>query len=245
VKVLVIVEKESTKDILAHHLLPRGFDVIWYTNPIKGMDNIDEIDPDLVLFSAEDFPRHWKPFVNLLREHKGKDETVFVLLKGEIFPFEEAAKASFLGVNGIVKENFSDRQEMLRLEELFGRYNPVSDGRSGRRYMPNEWDDIDFLFTHPVSMKLVSGMIADISTVGLSFIPDDPQLTSGIKDNTRIPYCSLEIGDSILTIACRVVRNNQIIRLQFLDADEELRQFIADYIDESTERKLNALLSSS
>jgi len=31
------------------------------------MDNISEIQPELVLFSAEDYPRHWKIFLKVLR----------------------------------------------------------------------------------------------------------------------------------------------------------------------------------
>ena len=243
-KVLLIVEKDSTKDILSHHLSRRGFDIIRYANPIKAMDNIEEIAPELVLFSAEDFPRHWKPFMKILREVRNKEETVFILLKGKVFPFEEAAKASFLGVNGIIREEF-DREGISALEEVFSRYSPVEDGRISRRLLAKQWDDIEFLFTHPVNLKLVGGKIVDISIEGVSFLPDDPRITQSIKEGSRILSCSLKICSTIHQVTCRVARNNQLMGLHFIDLPDDIRQELIDYIDNAGARELENILKSA
>ena len=42
-KVLLVVESDSIKDILTHHLKPVGFEIIHYNNPVKAIYNIDEI----------------------------------------------------------------------------------------------------------------------------------------------------------------------------------------------------------
>ncbi|MCK7479656.1 MAG: hypothetical protein M0C28_21830 [Candidatus Moduliflexus flocculans] len=48
----------------------------------------------------------------------GQGRCVFILLKGEVFPFEEAAKAAHLGVNGVVKEDLGDRAELSRFQQI-------------------------------------------------------------------------------------------------------------------------------
>ena len=102
---MLIVHKDETSQILEQNLHPMGFEFIIYRNPLKAMDNIEEVKPDIVIFSAADFPRHWKPFLNLLRKDRKKDECVMVLLVGDFFPFEEAAKAVYLQANGVIGED--------------------------------------------------------------------------------------------------------------------------------------------
>ena len=49
---------------------------------------------------------------------------------------EDAAKAAHLGVNGILQENFVDKQELYRLEEIIRRYRSVQDKRNFTRLVP-------------------------------------------------------------------------------------------------------------
>src|SRR6056297_3862262 len=107
-KTILVIEDQETKERISRHLMPLGFDFIHYLNPVKALDNIDEIEPDLVIFSAEDFPRHWKPFIRLLRAKHSKEEAVFILLTGENFSSEEASKATILDVNGMISAQLDD-----------------------------------------------------------------------------------------------------------------------------------------
>lgn len=241
-KILLVAEKESTRNALMGHLKPRGFDFIHYWNPIKAMDNLDEIEPDVVLFSAEDFPRHWKPFIKLLRQDRGREETAFVLLTGAEFPFEEAAKANHLLVNGMVSENPQDREEIRKLEDIVTRYSALREERSDLRYTPSETDNIEFLFTHPRNYRLVTGALFDLSPRGAAFIPDDPRSTIDIPAGTTIERCSLRIGAWSGQISCRVVRNSERIAMKFVNPSEELEQRIIAYIDQRAERELELLL---
>ncbi|MEW5814538.1 MAG: PilZ domain-containing protein [Spirochaetota bacterium] len=240
-KILLVAEKENTKEILTIHLKPRGFEFIHYRNPIKAMDNVEEIDPDLVLFSAEDFPRHWKPFLNILREFRSKERTVFILLRGDLFPFDEAAKAVYLGVNGIISEDFSDRRKMIHLENLFCRYKNPADNRGSQRYIPDTADELEFIFTHPETMKLVTGLLSDISLTGASFKPDNPHLTADLKSGTELPFCSLKIGETIISINCRIVRNKQLVAIQFVEFSSESNELLKNYFENRPERELKLL----
>ncbi|MCK4541806.1 MAG: PilZ domain-containing protein [Spirochaetales bacterium] len=241
-KILLIAQKSSTREILNHYLKPRGFEFIHYQNPIKAMDNIEEVEPDLVLFSAEDFPRHWKPFIRLLRDFRSKEETVFILLKGDVFPFEEAAKASYLGVNGILKEALHDKQELLHLEDLFSRYNVIKEHRDTLRYIPKAVDEIEFIFTKPNSPKLITGKILDFSLEGLSFLPDNPQLTGDIAEGIDVPHCSFRIGKHILSVTCRIIRNSQLLVFKFMNLQRKERNYFIDYIQKRSQRELEEIL---
>ncbi|MFP4562772.1 MAG: PilZ domain-containing protein [Spirochaetia bacterium] len=244
-KIMLVVENPETVEVLETHLHPRGFEFIKYMNPIKAMDNIDEAEPDIVLFSAEDFPRHWKPFINLLREEKPKEETVFILLVGEDFPFEEAAKAVHLQVNGILNEDFRDTRKMMHLEGLLSRYKMIKDNRREPRYMPFSYDEIEFIFTHPVNMKLITGVVFDISPTGINFTPDSLHLVNDLEPGDEIPHCSLRIGDEILGVTGKVVRNARNLVLEFPGISTEVSGIISEYIADRAERELRQLSKQS
>lgn len=239
-KIMLVIDKEETQEILEQHLHPRGFEFITYRNPLKAMDNIDEIAPDIVIFSGEDFPRHWKPFLKLLREERGKDECVFLLLAGEFFPFEEAAKAVHLKVNGVVGEDLQDKRTMAHIEGLLNRYKMIRDNRKGQRYIPEAFDEIEFIFSHPDSLKLITGVIDDVSTEGVGFMPDSPHLVADLEEDQAIPSCSLRIFDEILSVHCRVVRNGKNIALAFTDMPEEDKIKLQEYIENRPARELES-----
>jgi hypothetical protein len=101
--------------------------------------------------SAQDFPRHWKSIVVNIRASRPKDECAVILLKGDWFPFEEAAKAAHLGVNGVVRENLTDKTERSRFQQILKRYMEIDDSRLTDRQVPDELDRVDFMFSHPVN----------------------------------------------------------------------------------------------
>ncbi len=241
-KILLVIERESTKEAIIDHFLPLGFSFIHYMNPIKAMDNIDEIDPEIVIFSAEDFPRHWKPFICLLRESERKTEEVFILLSGNSFTDDEANKAAFLKVSGIIHEDLQDREELDRIEELISRKFPLKSDREYKRHFISPGEKLEFVFTHPLSLKLITGKIFDISAAGISFNPDNPQLTADIKEGENIPLCSLQMGEEIFSFTCRVNRNNTIIGFSFADIDSSVELRIMEFIDKKGERALSERL---
>jgi hypothetical protein len=244
-KILLVAEKESTRESLLLHLTPRGFDLIHYKNPIKAMDNIDEIAPDVVFFSAEDFPRHWKPFLKLLRASFNKENATFVLLKGELFPFDEAAKAKHLEVTGIIRENLEDRKEYSRLEELLAHYTSLKEVRSESRYIPESSDQLEFIFTHPNDNSIITGSVFDLSPNGAAFEPDELDKTKNIAVGTEIHRCSLKIEGEYLDFSSKVIRNEGRIALQFLTLDEGEFETIENFIGRKSERELTNAIQAA
>ncbi|TVR01025.1 MAG: PilZ domain-containing protein [Spirochaetaceae bacterium] len=240
-KVLLVAEREEIREQLERHFTPLGLELIQYWNPIKAMDNIDEIDPDIVLFSARDFPRHWKPFLTFLRNHRTRYTSVFILLKPTDFAFEEASKAQHLGVNGLAEDTFSNRDEVNRLRDLIVRYKEVRDLRKNKRFVPHPEDRIEFIFSHPRTMQFVTGRVEDISATGLRFIPDRPTIIESIESDTTLRHCSLRLGDTILNLTARIIRNDGALSISFYDIKTDVRDSIDWYLYDHPKRELSTI----
>jgi hypothetical protein len=196
------------------------------------MDNIDEIDPDAVLISAEDFPRNWKTLVQFMRNERAKDKTGIVLLKGDSFSYEEAAKAAHIGVNGIVSEKLDNISEVDRLQGILGRYNPVDNSRKSRRIIPGNADRISFVFTHPLKKIIVSGKVESISVSGMLFQPEQSVITEEILPGSILENCTLRIGEHLISPVSRLVRNDRILVITFTSISTHELTLLEHYISE-------------
>jgi hypothetical protein len=241
VKILLVAEREELRTYMRRNFMPRGAEIILYQNPIKAMDNLDEIDPEVVLFSSEDFPRHWKPFLIFLRNSKTREDCVFVLLAGPSFDHDEADKAQALHVNGIIHEALDDRAEIDRLKELVNRYRDIGDARSEKRLIPTSVDHVGFMFTHPSLMEFVFGTVEDISAAGVSFIPSERRKTVNLSVGSVLEPCSLRVGDYILKSRARVIRNERSLSLYFDSLPDADRAFIRSYVESRTQRELEEI----
>ncbi len=235
-KALLCIASDRIADLTSYYLRPLGFDVIRYKNPLKAMDNIDEVAPEAIVMSAEDFPRHWKPFIQLVRGSRPKETCVFILLKGERFPFEEAAKAVFLGINGVIKENLADQAELARFQQILKRYLAVEDQRAGERFVPSAYDRLDFTFSHPERLFIISGRIDSISTKAISFKPDMYDLCADLRPGADLPDCCIRIGDDLRTFSAKLLRPGRVLAIELTGMDEETREALSDYLSSYAQR---------
>lgn len=244
-KILLVSERDELKSYIRRNFMPRGAEIIQYYNPIKAMDNLDELEPDVVLFSAQDFPRHWKPFLIFLRDSRAREQCVFVILTGDEFDHEEADKAQALQVNGIVHERLHDRQELARLKDLVNRYRDIGDARTEHRLVPTRIDTVGFVFSHPASLELICGRVEDLSAAGVSFIPNDRRKTIDIAVGDRIDVCSLRIGHNVVAFPAGVIRNERSISLVFDELTDGQRSLIRSYVDGRVQRDLDRVAADS
>jgi hypothetical protein len=243
-KLLLIAESEEVQSRVAQEFRPHQAEIIHYWSPLKGMDNLDEIAPDVVLFSAVDFPRHWKTFLTFQRTTYSRDRMVFVLLVGEEFDEGGASAAQHLGVNAVVDAGLADRADLNRLREIITRYKRLDESRSSHRHTPDELDDIDFLFSHPVQLRLVPGSVEDISVDGLRFVPHRPELVRDLKTGSRIKRCSLKVGEETVLVDCAVMRNTGGLGLAFENLSAETEEKIASYLENHTKRAIQEASSA-
>lgn len=243
-KALLVAQREDLKDLLGYHLKPLGIEVVFSSDPVQVIDTLADLDPDIVLYSGMDFPRHWKPTLKLLRDRRSKEQGVFILL-AETPPFEEAAKASHLGINGLLDPRLEDRRHMQRLEELLRRYKSVRDQRNFQRIVPAPQDRVALVFSHPRTMGIVTGRVAEISTQGASLKPDNPILTADLRRGQELPLCTLRIGEQIVHLQARVTRNDATIGLQFRSFQPGAHQVLFQYVQARPHRELRRDLGRS
>jgi len=241
-KALLLIESDVAADIARFYLRPLGFESVRYRDPLKALDNLEEIDPDAVILSARDYPRHWKVLAASIRAERSKEDCVLILLKGERFPFEEAAKAAQLGVNGVVRDDLQDKHEQLQFQKLLKRYMDVEDSRSAERIAPSPWDRLEFMFSHPQNYAPVVGIIEEISEGGLSFLPESATLTADLVPDDLLEDCSLRAGDRILSMHCRVARAGKSLGLAIMEMDPEEKAYFTEYLKAFPEREMNARL---
>ncbi len=238
---LLIAASDYIEDIVKVHLEPLGFDHVRYRQALKAMDNIDEINPDAILISAEDFPRHWKTLVQFVRNEHPRDKLSIVLLKGEHFAYEEAAKAAHIGVNGIVDETLSTEEERERLKGILGRHIPVMEQRHSSRFIPNVHDRIAFIFTQAKDGTIIFGNVESFSHSGLLFKPRNPSHCNDLVLESKLSHCSLRLGDNILSPICKLIRNGRMLAIEFISFLPGEQHILEQYLDERPLRERHFL----
>ncbi len=229
---------------IAYHLKPLGFTLEHFSDPITVIERLDEIDPQAILFHAGDFPRHWKALLQIARKKKPREDLVFLLVAPKDFEMEDAAKAAHLGVNGIMQENYVDKQELYRMEEIIRRYRSLQDKRNFTRLVPQQPDELGFAFTHPRRLAFVNGRVREISIQGSSFLPARASAVSDLAVGTEIRECSLKVEDTIISVTCKVTRNREELGFQFLSFGEGGHHALLKYIQSRAERALKSATTS-
>ena len=229
-KLLLVLSSDETYNLISAYTKPLGFELLRYNYVHKAMDNIEEIDPTALIISASDFPRQWKIIVQFVRSERSKEDCPIIILSGENFSTEDALKASFMGVSGIVNEALYPPSEINRMQGILGRYLPVSERRRANRIHAERWHRLGFVFSRPGDRLLVSGDVKDISVGGFSFLADSPSLMENIFLDTELKDCSFRAGDSILSPACRLARTGRIVSLEFISFPDGEKEILSKYI---------------
>ena len=229
-KLLLVLGSDDNSDIISGSIRPLGFELIRYRHVLKAMDNIDEINPDAIVISARDFPRHWKVLVQFVRSERPKELCPIIVLRDPGFSTEETSKGFFLGVSGVVDDALHKPEELDRLQNILGRYVPVHEKRRYHRFLVEPWHRVGFLAN--IKKSIVTGEVKTISSGGLSFMPDESMPVQGIAMDTELKECSLRIGDAIISPVCRIVRTGRTLSLEFTSIIKNERNILDQYLDE-------------
>ncbi|GHU08011.1 hypothetical protein FACS1894151_03230 [Spirochaetia bacterium] len=230
-KLLLVLGSDETVNSINQNIKPLGFELIRYQQVLKAMDNIDEIDPSAIIISATDFPRHWKVMVQFIRSERVKEVCPIILLKGERFQLEEASKAFYIGVTGIVSEELEDPKELERLQSLLSRYLQIEDKRKSRRFHVEERNRFGFCMVHPDTKSLLTGTVKTISSTGVSFHPDNSKAIEAIPEGQEISECSLRVGSDIIDPICRMIRRGAETSLEFIFLSHLEQIILDDYLE--------------
>lgn len=141
-KALVISDRQEITDFVNPLLKNKNFDLIHYKSILKALDNIEEIQPDVIILSAEEFPRHWKTLTGFVQSGIGGNEVKVYLCDKKALSDEDKKKALELGVLKF-EEAFKER----RAVEVEIGLNSSNNGQlcfcSGNYYPEEDYVELD------------------------------------------------------------------------------------------------------
>ena len=227
-KLLLVLGSDDNYDTISQSINSLGFELIRYRHVLKAMDNIDEIDPEAIMISARDFPRHWKILVQFVRNERPKETCPIIILKGGNFSAEETSKAFYLGVNGIVADMLV-QEDIDRLKNIFGRSVP---SKQEQQFFVEPWHRVGLLMADLSDSSFIIGDVKTISANGLSFSSEQPLPPNAVTLNKELKECSLRVGDAILSPVCRITGVEKDIPLEFVSFPDDEQHTLTRYLEE-------------
>ena len=235
---MVVSDDDEARYTLVEQLQNNGYECIIYLEPLKAMDNLEEVEPDIVLFNVRDYPRHWKPFLHYLRQWRDTTETLFILMSDRALNYEESKKATDLQVNGIIDWNAPQRQTLGQLQQIVVQKRLIHAQRSEERLKPFADDQLAFLFTHPRKLYLVTGEVVNISSKGVCMRPHDTSSAQDLNLGDRLSVCSLRMERRLCSLQCDLVYlKDEYLGVSIQRMRTADRERLAHYIDTLAKRR--------
>lgn len=226
--IMIVAEDTALKARFNSFFGNLGYSVIQYNHPLKAMDNISEIEPDVLICSSSDYPRHWKLIVKQIRDTRERDATAVILTVAAQFDSEEADKAAFLGVNILYPERLETVEDFRELDSRISRYKTPPERSRVFTWIPDETDRVSLIFRHPGDFRMISGRLTELSPAGGVFRPDDPGDIIGLEAGDVINGGSMRAGQTLLSLKARIIRNSGTLSLAFIEFDEDGFQSLMD-----------------
>ena len=218
-KLLLVANDERMKETLTGYTDIHGGSIIHYRLPLKSMDNFDEIEPEIVLFSTIDFPRHWKLAAQSLRDKWNRRKALFILLTEKDFPAEEADKAAYLGVNALIEADELSRDNYKRLHSLMTRYRLSPEKADGPVFHTLK-TPCPLMFMNPVNLQFISGQVERELLNRILFFPSEPAAIVDLKAGTILRNCSMERKGQIETFDSVIRKGGKFLELEILQVKE-------------------------
>lgn len=229
-KILLIADDDTLKKKISEHFKPKGYSIIHYKNPLKGMNNFIEIEPEFVLFSSTDFPRHWKIANYFLKQDIPSIHPVFILMVDSEFPMEEVCKGVYLGVDAIISDDYEGDDYLHHLDHLFNRFYSSQVEITTPLLLETPEGRIDFMFMNPQNFQLATGKLTELSVYGAGFKPDKPETVFPLVNGTILEGCSLRTDEGIITIKAEIINNSGIMDLRFVSFSDNGKEQLENYI---------------
>lgn len=103
-KILIISDDNELVSKTKSFFINNGFDTIVYKWLLKALDNIEEIQPDVIILNSSEYPRHWKTLVQFAKSGIGGENVNIYLYEPTKLTAEEEDKAKALGITGTFGE---------------------------------------------------------------------------------------------------------------------------------------------
>jgi hypothetical protein len=221
-KALIISDDDEVIEKINNTLSDAGYDSIIYKWLLKALDNVEEIQPDTVIISACDYPRHWKTFTQFVKSGIGGKIPQVILFTPADFPANEQEKARTLGIKGVFSSCNEAGLELFR--SILTAEGPAHvvvketiPSENASETVPASVKNCGLVFTHPSTSAFITGKVVSFQGDIVEFIPDIASLAEGIHDgdviseisfrkNSEFTYCHGEIAKSGTSLLIKLVK---------------------------------------
>lgn len=206
-KALIISDKQEIIDTLSEYLSEQNYDIIVYRWLLKALDNIEEIHPDMIFLSANEYPRHWKTLASFVQSGIGGNEIKLYLYDPEPLNDDDVKKAEQLGISAFIDSLSNDELKKILPNKNINVVKP-------KKY--------EIILTHPESGRFIFGTACltepDIYECRINISDKDLQI------NQYIRYVSVCNNEELLSFEANVIdkdeKDNRIV-LKVKDYYEE------------------------
>ena len=174
-KVLIITENQELSSKISSIAQNFGSDTIIYKWFLKALDNLEEIQPDIIILSTSEYPRLWKTLVQFTKSGIGGSNIQVYLYEEKPLSEEDQKKFAELEVAGSFNQINEDSLDFLN--------------ESGPLPVIGE-----LLFSMPEDGKIVSGMINSCTQNEIKCTLDFAEDFTCVQN---IPYMNLRINNQI------------------------------------------------
>ncbi len=119
-KALLVIDNDKTAKEYSDMLTLKNCACIRYCQPLKAMDNLEEIEPELIFISSIDFPRHWKPFIQYAQSTLSDETAIFLIANN--FSEDEEKKAKYLHVKKVIYNDSPLEEREKIMHSLLMKY---------------------------------------------------------------------------------------------------------------------------
>jgi len=203
-----------------------GISLVLYSNPVKAMDNLEEIKPDAIWFVVEDFPRHWKSMLGQIRQTYGRDECPFILISREHLGEEDIHKAMYLGANGFLKWDELSSSLVHKGVDILSRYMVLP------KFTQENQQSItggSLVFTHPERGSLMSGELLSLEGLFLVFLPGNRYQSFDLEEGEILKDVSLQVGENFTNITLQILKNSGNILCKLEEEDLKKIKNLTEY----------------
>lgn len=209
-KALIISDKQEIIDTVKYFLSEKNYDIIIYRWLLKALDNIEEIQPDLIILSSSEYPRHWKTLASFVQSGIGGNAVRLFLYEPEPLNEDDKNKAEKLGIEGFLDSLSSDQ-----LEKLVQGYS-IAEAVNRPAALKYE-----LILTDPCTGKFVFGN-------ALSYENSDEfsctlAAENNLKINQYVKYVSIFDSENVKAFSAQIIEiNKSDIKIKIKESYEEI-----------------------
>jgi len=168
-KTLIISDDAQFTKTIDSFFTRKGHSTIIYKWLIKAMDNLEEIKPDILIISADEYPRHWKSLVQFMKRGiTGKEHKIY-LYKKEKIEGEEELKIQKLNIAKVF-----DNLDSITLNTTFAECFPKTQQAENieNKETTSETEN-SLIITNPGTHNFVYGKYSFINEKAIKFSTND------------------------------------------------------------------------